>query len=120
MFEYANNGTLFLGGLTFFLLLLIAMYLTGKAQIEGKTPGAGVWAATGVMLIVLYTIIDEGVTSKQRALASYKQYEKQGDIICSVRGKNYIVSKPRGWVRYHDGFTKNDILINVRECRAEE
>ena len=120
MFEYANNGTLFLGGLTFFLLLLIAMYLTGKAQIEGKTPGAGVWAATGVMLIVLYTIIDEGVSSKQRVMASYKQYEKQGDIICSIYGKDYIVSKPRGWVRYHDGFTKNDILINVRECRAEE
>ena len=56
MFEYANNGTLFLGGMTFFLLLLIAMYLTGKAQSEGKKPSAGVWAATGVMLIVLYTL----------------------------------------------------------------
>ena len=120
MFEYANNGTLFLGGLSFFLLLLSAMYLTGKAQSEGNKPGAGVWAVTGVMLIVLYTIIDEGVTSKQRAMASYKQYEKQGDIICSIHGKNYIVSKPRGWVRYHDGFTKNDIVINVRECKVEE
>jgi len=119
MFEYANNGTLLLGGFSIFGTLLVIMLAAGKAKYEGKKSYAPILGMV-VLAISVWMLIDEGIRSKESALASYEKYKKQGEIICSSSGDKYIISKQRGWKRYNDGFTKEDILINVRQCRVEE
>ena len=119
MFEYANNGVLLLGGLSTFGLFLVTILTIGKAQHEGRKSYAAIWGAIGIAFSASM-LIHEGVSSKESALASYEKFEKQEEIICSPLGDNYIVSKTRGWMRYNDGFTKEDLLINVRQCRVEE
>ena len=64
--------------------------------------------------------IYEGTSSKESAMESFKKFDKHGEIICNSLTTKYVVSLPRGWKRYKDGFTKNDIVLNVRECRVEE
>jgi len=119
MFEYANGLVLLLSGLSIFGLFLVTILAIGKAQHEGRESNAAIWGGIGAV-ISTSIMIHEGISSKESALASYEKYEKQGGIICSSSGDKYIVSKERGWKRYNDGFTKEDILINVRQCRVDE
>ena len=72
------------------------------------------------IMILISMIIYEGTSSKESAMESFKKFDKQGEIICNSFTTKYIVSLPRGWKRYKDGFTKNDIVLNVRECRVED
>jgi len=119
MFEYANGLVLLLSGLSIFGLLLVTMLTIGKAEHEGRESHAAIWGGIGAV-ISTSIMIHEGISSKESALASYDNFKKQGEIICSSSGDKYIVSKSRGWKRYNVGFTKEDILINVRQCRVEE
>jgi len=119
VFEYANSGTLFLEGISIFFVLILIVFTVGKAQSEGRDSQAGLWGMIGIMILTSM-IIYEGTSSKERAMESFKKFDKQGEIICNSLSTKYIVSLPRGWKRYKDGFTKNDIILNVRECRVEE
>jgi len=119
MFEYANGGVLIMGSAVTFLLLFATMLAIGKAEHEGRKSYAYIFGMIGVVISV-WMMINEGRSSKESALASYAKFEKQGEIICNSIGNKYIVSQSRGWKRYNDGFTKDDILINVRWCSEEE
>jgi len=119
MFEYANDGILFLGGFALFGVLFAMMLGAGKAQHEGEKFTA-LPLFVVMLIITVAMIVHEGYDSKNRVMSNYTAFKNSKVIECSSLTTTYLVSKDRGWKRYEDGFTKDDILINVRSCNAGE
>lgn len=119
MFEYANPGLLLLGGLSIVGVLLVMLIGAGKAQADGEK-----FKTFPLFLVMFFIatgiIVHEGYDSHARATNSYASYNNNRVIKCSSFTTTYLVSKDAGWTKYEDGFTKNDILVNIRSCRSGE
>ena len=119
MFEYANDGILLLGGFALFGILFAIVLGSGKAQHEGKKFTA-LPIFIVMIIIIVAMIVHEGYDSKNRAMHSYGSFQNHEVIKCSSLTTTYLVSEETGWRKYEDGFTKNDILVDIRSCQAEE
>ena len=116
MFEYVNDGFLIVGGFLICFILFGMILGAGKAQHDGeKFKSLPIFIV--MLLIVIGGIIYEAYESSQKAKDSYESYNNNKVIKCTSLTSTYLVSKETGWTKYEDGFTKNDILLNIRSCR---
>lgn len=102
------------------IILFISMVLAEeKAKKEGRKSNAKIVVAIliiGLLGMEYYS----NISIKKSNLVVYDNFKKGRDIFCYGVGKTYIVSKNRDWKRYKDGFSKNDILLDIKTCRVEE
>ena len=119
MFEYSNDGLLGVGGFLIVFILFGMVIGAGKAQHDGeKFTSLPVFIV--MLLIIIGGIIYEAYESSGRANNSYEAYNSNKVIKCTSLTTTYLVSKDRGWSRYEDGFTKDDILLDIRSCGIGE
>lgn len=119
MFDYANNGLLVMGGFVF-MFVLFAMALGFGSAIHKKEKFASLPVFIVMLVIIVIGVIHEGYSTKEKAMNAYRAYNNNKVIKCSTLTTEYLVSKERGWSRYKEGFSKNDILLDIRRCTSEE
>ena len=119
MFAYINPGVLLLGGITIFIVLFAMVLGSGKAQATGEK-----FTAFSMLLIILFIItgmvVYAGYDSSTRANNCYKSYNNNKVIKCTSLTTTYLVSQETGWSKYEEGFTKNDILLDIRSCELSQ
>ncbi|SFV64256.1 hypothetical protein MNB_SM-4-1676 [hydrothermal vent metagenome] len=119
MFEYANNGILVMGGIVF-IFILFAMLLGAGSAMHKKEKFASKPMFIVMLVLIVIGIVHEGYSSKENAMSAYGAYDNDRVIKCSTLTTSYLVSKERGWSRYEEGFSKNDILLDIRSCSSGE
>ena len=119
MFEYANNGILVMGGFVF-IFVLFAMVLGAGSAIHNKEKFASKPVFIVMLVLIVIGVLHEGYSTKENAMNVYKAYNNNRVIKCATLTTEYLVSKERGWSRYEEGFSKNDILLDISSCSSEE
>ena len=112
MLEYADTEVLRASGLLLSGLLFFWFFARPLNTKEQK--GGGSTLIT--MLLFLYAILIPFWSSYSIG-KDIEGFSKAATLKCSNDTTSYLVSQERGWTRLEDGFTKDDIFLDVSTCR---
>lgn len=119
MFEYANDRLLVMGGVVFVFIFFV-MILGSGAAIHNKKKFTSLPVFIVMLVLIVIGVLHEGYSTRENAISAYKAYDNDRVIKCSTLTTEYLVSKDRGWNRYKEGFSKNDILLDISSCSSEK